>query len=274
MQAQRSLMVTTLDPWASLPKVHQVAVAEARGAAYRFDVRERVDELALVQLCTSGIGRVWLSDGRELSVAPGDALCLRTRHDSVRYGLHASDRPWRFVYAELAGAAALAAMAEMTDRYGHVLRPADAAGLHRLLAGCADRAGTFRACWDSATSARTAMAILAAAMPRQVATQHELVERAIAWLDARLDGEVSVSAAAESLGVSREHLTRRMRAMLGEAPASWLRRRRLEMARDLLAAPDARVATVAARVGYRSVAQFTLAFRERFGASPAAATRL
>ncbi len=267
-------MVTTLEPWASLPRVHQVAVAEARGAAYRFDARDRDEELALIQLGIAGAGRVWLSDGHELTVGPGEALCLRTRLDAVRYGLLASDRPWRFVYAELAGAAALTAMAELTARCGHVLRPADPDGLQRLLAGCADRAGTYRACWDSATSARTAMAILAAALPRRVAAQQDLVERAIAWFDARLDGKVSVGAAAIALGVGREHLTRRMRTLVGEAPASWLRRRRLELARDLLAAPDARVATVAARVGYRSVAHFTRAFRARFGASPAAATRL
>ena len=165
-------------------------------------------------------------------------------------------------------------MAELTGRFGHVVSPADAAGLQRLLAGCADRAGSFRACWDSATSARTAMAILASTLPRSDSAQHDLVERAVAFFDRRLDGRVSVTDAAVALGVGREHLSRRMRALLGEAPATWLRRRRLELARELLAAPDALVATVAARVGYRSVAQFSRAFRERFGASPVAATRL
>jgi len=272
MEAQRSLMVTTLDPWQALPRVHQLAVAQAEGPAYRFEVRERRDEFAIIQLGLAGRGRVWLADGREVLVVPGEVMCVHTRRDAVRYGLLAGDRPWRFAYAELAGPAALAAVDELTARHGHVLVPADRRGLERLLTNFADRAGTHRAWWDSAASARTATAILTALMPRPGGEQQALAERALAFLDAHLGERISVAEAAAELGVGREHLTRRLRALVGEAPASWLRRRRMERARELLAAPDARVATVAAAVGYRSLAQFARAYRDCFGCPPS--TRL
>lgn len=270
MQAQRSLLVTTLDPFPAWPRVHQLAAASAHGADYRHAARDRRECLAVIQLGLAGMGRVWLPDGRQRRILPGEALIFRTGVDAVRYGLAAGDGPWRFVYAELAGDAALTGLGEVIARHGVVVA-ADAPAISRLVSGLADRGGVHHAVWDAGASARIAGELLAALVPPSGSAAAALARRAIAWLSADLAARRTVAAAAAALGVGRERLTRAMRAALGEPPALWLRRRRLAAARQLLAAPDAAVAVVARRVGYASTAQFVRAFRARYGCTPGAA---
>lgn len=272
MRADRSLHVTTLDPLPGWPRVHQLAAASAHGARYRFAARRRGERLAVVQLGLAGLGRVWSADGRQRRVAPGEALVFRTDVDDITYGLADGDPAWRFVYAELAGPAALQLLGEVIARHGHVVA-ADAPAITRLVAGLADRAGAHHAVWDAGASLRTASELLAALAPARDGAGTALTRRAVAWFDADLAARSTVARAAAELGVGRERLTRAMRAALGEAPAAWLRRRRLDQARQLLAAPEATVAAVAARVGYASVAQFVRAYRARYGRTPGAARR-
>lgn len=270
MQAQCSLLVTTLDPFPAWPRVHQLAAASAHGPDYHHAAHDRRERLAVIQLGLAGRGRVWLPDGRQRRILPGEALIFRTGIDAVRYGLAAGDGPWRFVYAELAGDAALTGLGEVIARHGVVIA-ADAPAISRLIGGLADRGGVHHAVWDAGPSARIAGELLAALAPPSGSAAAALARRAIAWLSADLAARRTVAAAAAALGVGRERLTRAMRAALGEPPALWLRRRRLAAARQLLAAPDAEVAAVARRVGYASTAQFVRAFRARYGCTPGAA---
>lgn len=73
---------------------------------------------------------------------------------------------------------------------------------------------------------------------------------------------------AAEAGMSRSAFMRAFAATLGEPPASYLRRFRLDRARADLAA-GARVAEVARRYGYRSSDAFTRAFRRAEGYAPA-----
>lgn len=71
MQAQRVLLVTTIDPFPSWPRVHQLAAASTGGAAYPHAVGRRRQRFTVIQLGLAGHGRVWLPGGRRLGVAPG-----------------------------------------------------------------------------------------------------------------------------------------------------------------------------------------------------------
>lgn len=181
----------------------------------------------------------------------------------------AGDPDWRFVYAELSGEAAHAALGDVIARHGHVVE-ADAGTITRLIGDLAGRPSLHHAVWDAGASARVAVELLSAVGVGGASPGAALAGRAVAWFTADLAQRRTVAEAAAALGVGREHLTRAMRHALGEAPAAWLRRRRLEAARQLLGAPDATVTAVAARVGYASVAQFVRAFRARYGRTPGA----
>jgi AraC family transcriptional regulator, arabinose operon regulatory protein len=76
--------------------------------------------------------------------------------------------------------------------------------------------------------------------------------------------------AAEHFGVSRFHLSRRARALLGDRLEAVSRRLKLEFALSLLDAtsPNLGVADVARRVGYDDPLYFSRVFRRHMGVSP------
>jgi AraC-like DNA-binding protein len=261
-----SLEVNTLDPLPGWPRVRQVAVSVGRAGQYWFEAADRAEHLAVVQLGIRGVGRVHTSGG-DLLVQPGHVMLMRTGIDRLGYGLHVGDAAWHFAYAEIAGDLALQAMGTLIARHGHVFNPGSG-DLRELLSGLAARPGIHHAVWDVSASARTAGAILAAVAHTTATAEGDLTRRAIALFEQRLAGSISVAAAAAQLGVGRERLSRAFHASLGVPPATWLRQRRLDLARQLLQATGAQVQDVAGRVGYRSVAQFLRAYAARYGHTP------
>lgn len=75
-------------------------------------------------------------------------------------------------------------------------------------------------------------------------------------------------ALAETVGLSRRQLTRKLKALLDEPPSDLLRRLRLERAAQLLDAQHGRVSEIAYAVGFKSPSHFTRAFRTHFGCTP------
>ncbi len=84
------------------------------------------------------------------------------------------------------------------------------------------------------------------------------------------DDTFSVERLAEGVGLSRAHLHRRLREILGQAPSEVIRGMRLERAGSLLAARAGTVSEVAYAVGFKSVAHFSTAYRQCYGVSPSA----
>ena len=80
----------------------------------------------------------------------------------------------------------------------------------------------------------------------------------------------SVESLAEAASMSRTAFAEAFRAHYDQGPMSYLRETRLRRAAGLLRDTDLTVDEVASRVGYASRSQFSRAFSDRFGASPAA----
>lgn len=83
----------------------------------------------------------------------------------------------------------------------------------------------------------------------------------------------SVGEIAAALGVHRVHLARRFRQAFGLSPGEYLRRCRLERARNLVQRSAAPLADIAAAAGFADQSHFTNAFRKQFGTSPRAFRR-
>lgn len=79
----------------------------------------------------------------------------------------------------------------------------------------------------------------------------------------------TVAALAAEAGVSRAALARRFTELVGEPPMACLTGRRLTLAADLPAEPDATLASVAHQVGYSSAFALGAAFERIRGLSPA-----
>ena len=82
----------------------------------------------------------------------------------------------------------------------------------------------------------------------------------------------SVEALSDVAGMSRSSFCERFNALVGRSPLRYQNEWRLNLARDMLAAGDARVGEIGLRVGYESEAAFSRAYKALFGHSPREAT--
>ncbi|WP_049767515.1 helix-turn-helix transcriptional regulator [Roseiflexus sp. RS-1] len=80
-----------------------------------------------------------------------------------------------------------------------------------------------------------------------------------------------VASLARALACSRSTFASRFTALVGEPPMEYLTRWRMQIAsRLLIEDPSLRIGDIAARVGYRSEAAFSKAFKRLMGVAPIA----
>ncbi|GAB6905086.1 AraC family transcriptional regulator [Desulfosarcina cetonica] len=94
------------------------------------------------------------------------------------------------------------------------------------------------------------------------------VKEAYHILLTRLDHPPSLVDLSRSVGLNRNKLNRGFKALYGGTAFALLRRERLSKARFLLDNSDLSLSEIALSVGYNSQANFTTAFRRRFGTPP------
>jgi AraC family transcriptional regulator len=85
---------------------------------------------------------------------------------------------------------------------------------------------------------------------------------------AKIEDDLSLDEMAQSVGLSTAHFARMFRKSTGETPHRFVLRQRLERAKAMLRAPDARVLDVAVACGFKTQQHFAQVFREVWGVSP------
>src|SRR5580658_7925043 len=85
---------------------------------------------------------------------------------------------------------------------------------------------------------------------------------------AKIEDELSLDEMAQSVGLSTAHFARMFRKSTGQTPHQFVLRQRLERAKALLRAPDARVLDVAVACGFKTQQHFAQVFRDLWGVSP------
>jgi AraC family transcriptional regulator len=87
-------------------------------------------------------------------------------------------------------------------------------------------------------------------------------------VDARIEDDLSLDEMAESVGLSTAHFARMFRKSTGDTPHQFVLRQRLERAKAMLCAADARVLDVAVACGFKTQQHFAQVFRGICGVSP------
>jgi len=85
---------------------------------------------------------------------------------------------------------------------------------------------------------------------------------------AKMDGDLGLEEMAQSVGLSTAHFARMFRKSMGETPHQFVLRQRIERAKAMLRAPDARVLDVALACGFKTQQHFAQVFRDVWGVSP------
>src|SRR6202047_3698887 len=85
---------------------------------------------------------------------------------------------------------------------------------------------------------------------------------------AKMEDDLSLDDMAESVGLSTAHFARMFRKSTGETPHQFVLRQRIERAKAMLRAPNARVLDVAVACGFKTQQHFAQVFRDVCRVSP------
>lgn len=96
------------------------------------------------------------------------------------------------------------------------------------------------------------------------------MDRVLDYIESHLQDDISLEDLAAVAAMSRFHFARVFRQMMGMPPHAYLVARRIERAKDLLAASRLPIAEIAWQVGYANPAKFAAQFRRRTGLTPGA----
>jgi len=94
------------------------------------------------------------------------------------------------------------------------------------------------------------------------------IRRVLGYIDANLEAKISVDQLARLARVSRSHLCYLFKVETGLAPIQYIKRCRIERARDLLERTNLSIKEIRSRVGLPDRSHFTRGFKEAFGVTP------
>jgi AraC-like DNA-binding protein len=115
---------------------------------------------------------------------------------------------------------------------------------------------------------RRQMARIPAARPATRSEVYRRLRRAVDFVEGSLALPLDLEGLAGAACLSVYHFHRRFTEAFGETPHEYVRRRRLETARDLLETTRLPVTVVCHRTGFQSLGSFSALFRRRFGVPP------
>lgn len=117
------------------------------------------------------------------------------------------------------------------------------------------------------TKAEKHMAALEQNHPKEAA----FMQRINAQIKARLEDEnFGTDALCKAMSMSRTQLFRRMKSLIRQAPAQYIRTMRLQRAKELLETEDLTVSEAAFRTGFQNLSHFTNIFHKKYGILPSA----
>jgi AraC family transcriptional regulator len=88
------------------------------------------------------------------------------------------------------------------------------------------------------------------------------------FVHAKMESDLSLDEMARSVGLSTAHFARMFRKSTGETPHQFILRERVERAKTILRAPNARILDVAIACGFKTQQHFAQVFRDACGVSP------
>lgn len=96
-----------------------------------------------------------------------------------------------------------------------------------------------------------------------------LLDKIVAIIDKNLEApDLTVEMLGNEVGLSRAHLNRKMKELVGLSPSDFIRNMRLRKASELLSKPDIDISQIAYSVGFSSQSHFSTAFKRFTGVSP------
>ena len=97
----------------------------------------------------------------------------------------------------------------------------------------------------------------------------KFMTKLIAEIEAHMgDEKYSVTLLSETMSMSERTLSRKLKSLIDQSPATLIRSMRLQRAADLLKKQAGNIAEIAFQVGFSDQAHFTKSFKKEFNMSP------
>lgn len=101
-----------------------------------------------------------------------------------------------------------------------------------------------------------------------MAPEHRIVQQTLDYVEAHYAERISLRDVAHELGYSPAHLTHTFRRLTGTAVTSWIIKRRIQAATQLLHEGGSTIASIGERVGFNDACYFTRQFVRYTGTTP------
>ncbi|MEF2966159.1 AraC family transcriptional regulator [Paenibacillus sp. M1] len=101
-----------------------------------------------------------------------------------------------------------------------------------------------------------------------------IIQQSIEYIEERLNEELTLKGVSQAMHYSEYHFHRTFLYLVGDTVTSYIRKRRLSKAAEMLAYTDRKVLDIALECGFASHEAFTRAFRKMYGILPSACRRL
>jgi len=179
--------------------------------------------------------------------------------------------PYEQVFIGITGHTADAMCLRIIKEFGHILNFGSQSAVQSMLLSIAHQhvAGTLRDRYQiSGRVYHLLMAVMSALKATQLTTS-ALLREAISMIDGRSsDCHFNVTSLAQSIGYSREHITRQFREATGVSVGDYITQHRLGVAAAILRRSDDKLDVVAGQSGFASANYLCRAFRKRYGITP------
>lgn len=248
-------------------RAHEIRTLEAH---YFYDRAFHGEgDYVILQWTHSGCGE--FVSGATYPLNPGDLFVVVPHREFQYYYPSGQTKPWVFSWLHLEGQAIARLWGEVVDDYGPVLRLTPGGLAEKLFLSLIRQ-------WEGlpwhtpAEEEATELSRLLFTVVREVRERSHprlSVCQGIARMMREDPGRSMVMKEwAQSVGLSREHLSRLFQQELGESPAAFQRRHRLRRAAQLLVRTKLPIKEIAATVGFAELRSFQRAFHKHYQRSP------
>jgi signal transduction histidine kinase/ligand-binding sensor domain-containing protein/DNA-binding response OmpR family regulator len=105
--------------------------------------------------------------------------------------------------------------------------------------------------------------------PEAAPIQDKLLQKIVDTIEANLDdSEYDIDRLSKDIGLSRMHLYRKLKGIIGQTPADFIRDYKLARAAELLKRPDLNVTEVSDLTGFVSPKMFRIYFKKKYNLTP------
>ena len=246
-----------------------VGVESRYSEEYYWDNRERPSSF-LFQYTFNGSGLLE-TNHQTYILKSGDAFFLQRPGDDIyRFDEQRNHAPWEFVYILFSGYGVLPYYKYIVDRFGKVIHLSEYHPALKVLFELHEKAknGLIQNAFTADSEVFRFLCLLCDIDTYTGEHQPSLVTKARAFLETNYNKQITLSQAAERLGVSQSHLSREFVKYVGEEPIRYLTKIRLEKAVELMISTDLNLQEISVYCGFANSNYFNKVFKKHMKTSP------